>query len=67
MTILDGPLPEKRQWKTVKHKGQGHQVKKSHFESYLTILQEIFEVKGHMGQGQKSTLKIKVTRSKMWF
>ena len=30
-------------------KGQGHKVKKRHFRSHL-----IFEVKGHMGQGQKS-------------
>ncbi len=47
----------------VKVNGQGHQVKNVIFRSHLTILQEIIEVKGHMGQGQQ----FKVTRSEMWF
>ena len=38
----------------VRVKGQGHQVKKQYFRSHLTVLQVIFEVKGHMGQGQRS-------------
>ncbi len=35
-------------------KGQGHKVKKRLFRSHSTVLHLIFEVKGHMGQGQKS-------------
>ncbi len=33
------------------------------FRSHLTILQLMFEVNGHMGQGQSSALKVKVMRS----
>ncbi len=53
--------------------GQGQRARspgqKLDFRSYLTTLQAIFEVKGHMGQGQRLTLKVKdkVTKSKMWF
>ena len=37
-----------------KVKGQGHQVKKHYFRSHSTTLQAIYEVKGHMGHGQRS-------------
>ena len=46
--------------------GQGHrskvktQVKKAHFRSHLAVLRVIYEVKGHMDKGQRSTLKVKV-------
>ena len=38
----------------VKVIGQGHEVKKRYFMSHSTTLQVFFEVKGHMGQGQRS-------------
>ncbi len=47
--------------------GQGHQVKK-YVWSHFTILQVIFDIKGHIGQGQRllrSRSKFNVTRSKM--
>ena len=42
-------------------KGQGHKVKKRYFRSHSTTLRVIFKVKvkGHMGQAQRSTLKVK--------
>ena len=52
---------------TLKVKGQGYEVKKCYFRSHSTTVQVTFEVKGHMGQGQRShgsgqrsTLKVKV-------
>ena len=45
----------------VDFEGQGHRSKvkvtrskKHDFRSHLTVLQVIFEVKGHLGQGQRS-------------
>ncbi len=52
--------------------GQGHRSnakvtrsKKHDFRSHLRSRVTWVKVKGHMGQGQRSTLKVKVTRSKM--
>ncbi len=34
--------------------GQGHEVQKRYFRSHSTTLQVLFEVNGHIGQGQRS-------------
>ena len=43
---MDDPL--------VEPEGQGHQVKKCDIRHHLTGLRVILEVRGHMGQGQRS-------------
>ena len=44
--------------------GQGHLVKKRHFRSHSTTLHVIFEVKGRMGQGQRSKVDLEGQRSR---
>ncbi len=50
----------------VKVKGQGHQGKNRDLGPHLTGLQGMLEVKGHMGQGQRSHgSRSKVTRVRL--